>query len=283
MLKNMFKAAAMLAGIVLATSCGSKKADAQAEGNPNDSILIVYYSQTGNTRQLADAINRHLDVKTIEIEAVDPYSGDYDATIERWKNERDSNITVAIKPLDVNFDDYTTIFLGFPIWGGTYALPVKTFLEQNDLSGKKIVTFATFGSGGLDGATEDVAAAQPGAEVYRGYGVREARIHNAFEELDRYLIENNYKEGILETLGDYSEPTICNQEAVEIFNAACTGYKFPLGTPVKVSSRETTKGTDYKYEVESEHPDGSKGASTIYVTKSKAEGATPEFTEVVRH
>ena len=284
MLKTFLYSAALCACTLAATSCGSKQSTAEPTTVPTDSIVIVYYSQTGNTRLVADAIKEHLgEIATYEIVPVEPYDADYEATVERWKTERDSGIVVAIEPLDIEWDNYSTVFLGFPIWGGTYASPVATFLKENDLAGKKIVTFATFGSGGLDNATLDVATAQPQAEVFEGYGVRASRVGSAFDELDRFLIGNNYKEGILEPLGDYSEPTICNEEAIEAFNAACADYRYPLGTPVTVAQRETPWGTDFRFEVESVKPDGTKSASTIYVIKGKEEGAKPEFTKVVRH
>lgn len=290
MIKRFFYAFAAVMTVVLLGSCGSKSSNSDSSASADstaiinaDSIIIIYYSQTGNTEKLAQALQKELGSNIVEIEPVVPYDGTYEETIKRWKNERDSDITVEIKPLDINLDDYNTIFLAFPIWGGTYALPVKTFLEQNSFDGKKIVTFATFGSGGLENATEELAAMHPEAQVFKGYGIREARIGKAFTELNDYLIENNYKEGVLETLGDYSEPEVCNQEAIEIFEKACSDYKYPLGTPVKVGSRETKNSIDYKFEVEQDGPEGSKGTATIYVKVDKAEGAVPEFTNVVRH
>ena len=287
MLKKSLGFLAMVLAVCVLGACGSKSKNGSEGENAvkvdGDSVLVVYYSQTGNTKKLAEMIQEELGAKIAEIKPVVPYDGDYDQTIERWKAEKDSNTVVEIKPLDVNLDDYHTIFLGFPIWGGTYALPVKTFLDNNSLKGKKVVTFATFGSGGLGSATDDVIKAQPGATVVKGYGVRDVRMDNAFEELNRFLIENNYKEGILETLGDYSEAEDCNQEAIEVFNAACADYKYPLGKPVKVAKRVTSKSTDYKFSVDNEGKDGVKGTSTIYVTVGKEEGSKPVFTEVVRH
>lgn len=275
--------------VVLLVSCASKSSKGEVVSSAEssavinaDSIIIIYYSQTGNTAKLAETLHDELGSAIIEVEPVEPYSGTYEETVKRWKAECDSDITIEIKPVDVNLDNYNTVFLAFPIWGGTFALPVKTFLEQNNFEGKTIVTFATFGSGGLENATEEIADLHPEATVLKGYGIRGARIDKMASELTQFLIGNNYKEGILETVGDYSEPEVCNQETAEIFETACSNYKFPLGTPVKVGKRETGSSIDYKFEVENVKPDGTKGEATIYVTVNKAEGSAPEFTNVVR-
>ena len=87
--------------------------------------LVLYYSQTGATKTVAETLQAQLGADIAAIEAVHPYDGDYDATIARWLSERDSNKVVEIKPMTVELSQYDTIFLGFPVWGATYALPVK--------------------------------------------------------------------------------------------------------------------------------------------------------------
>ena len=130
--------------------------------------LVLYYSQTGATKAVAEELQSQLGADIACIEAVEPYDTDYAATVARWRQEREAGVKVAIQPLTVNLDQYDTIFFGFPVWGGTVASPVETFLADNSLAGKTVVTFATFGSGGIDSATADVAAAQPDATVVKG-------------------------------------------------------------------------------------------------------------------
>lgn len=250
--------------------------------NESPKILVLYYSQTGATKTVAEILQTQLNADIAAIEAVEPYDGDYDATIARWLAERDSNKKVAIKPLTVDINQYETIFLGYPVWGGTYALPVKTFLEENALDGKTVVTFATFGSGGLGSSTAEVVAAQPAAKVIAGYGVRNARLQHAADEISRFLIENGYKEGQVEPLPAYSESRALTDEESQIFKAATDGYKYPLGEAVRVSTRTTPSAVDYKYEVNTFAPDGTPKTGIIYVTLPNQAGAKPEFTEVVR-
>ncbi len=274
---------AMAAGTaVLMSGCTTKTSNkAETEENPAaEKVLVLYYSQTGATKAVAEEIKTELGADIAEIEPVIAYPESYDETIERWRMELESGEQPAIKDIDVNFDDYTTIFLGFPIWGGTYALPVATFLSKNKLAGKKVVTFATFGSGGINEATANVARALPDAKVVMGYGVRNARLDKAPAEIKRFLIESGYVEGTVESLPEYSKDVAVTDDDVKIFNAACDGYKFPLGTPLTVGKRVTKEGTDYKFKVEGQMPDGTQNQATIYVTV--ANGAEPEFTLVDR-
>jgi hypothetical protein len=279
---------AMFAGALLTvgSGCASKSAQnatADAE-QQTEKVLVLYYSQTGATKSVAEEIQRQLgnDADIAAIEAVEPYPADYDSTIKRWRAEVDSCIVPEIKPLTVNLDDYSTIFLGFPIWGGTYALPIATFVKENKLEGKTVVPFATFGSGGIGSATRNLAEALPDATLRVGYGVRNARLAHAPAEITRFLIEGGYIEGNIAPLPEYSAPVPVTADDAAIFTAACSGYKFPLGEPVTVGTRATADGTDYKFTAKSTMPDGSEAEITVYVTVSSAEGSTPEFTLVER-
>lgn len=242
--------------------------------------LVLYYSQTGATKAVAEELQSQLGADIACIEAVEPYDADYAATVARWRQERENGIKVAIQPLMVNLDRYDTIFLGFPIWGGTYASPMATFLADNSLSDKKVVTFATFGSGGIESATADVVKAQPDATVIQGYGVRNARIGKTAAEIQRFLIESGYVKGEIAPLSEYCEPAPVTEEDIAVFDAACGNYQFPLGTPIAVAKRSYDSTEDYRFDVKSQTPDGREAVSTIYVVVPQ--DGTPEFTRVVR-
>lgn len=279
MRKKKLKVLLIAVGIVLA-GWGSLHARKQAADNSGNSMLVLYYSQTGATRQVAEEIARQTGAAIDSIVAADSYGTDYDETIKRWRQEREEGKKVEILPLTADIDKYDTIFLGFPIWGGTYASPIATYLSDNSLKGKRVVTFATFGSGGIESATADVVRVQPEAEVVEGYGVRNARLDKASVEIDRFLIENGYKEGTIRPLPDYGTPYLVNNKDKEVFDAACSGYRFPLGTPVTVARRLYEGGEDYRFSVISQGPDGKEVPATVYVTVSP--GQPPEFTRVVR-
>ena len=244
--------------------------------------LILYYSQTGTTKTVAEELKQQLGADIEAIEAVEANDGNFQETIQRCQREMQESKTPALKPLKSRLSDYDVIFLGYPIWFGTYAMPVTTLVKDNDFAGKTIVPFCTFGSGGLNTSSDALAKALPKAKIAVGYGVRTARVAAAPKELDRFLKENGYKAGTVEKLPEYSAQQPVTEAERSIFDAACSSYQFPLGTPKTVGKRTTPDGTDYQFTVTGRGMDGQESTSTIFVTFSNTPGAQPEFTQVVR-
>lgn len=266
---------AMLAMSAMA-ACTGKKADAQ----PQKRSIVIYYSQTGATKAVALELQKLLkaDIESIEVE--NPYTGDFQATIGRCQQEMQSNTLPALKPLKSDLSKYDTIYLGYPIWFGTYARPMLAFIKSQTFEGKTVIPFCTFGSGGLNTTNESLKTDLPKATILDGYGVRTARIEAMPQELDRFLKEHNLIKGSVEPLAEYSAQKPVTDSEKAIFDEACGDYQFPLGTPTTVGSRVTTTSTDYKYTVSSKSMDGQDATSIIYVTKQKDKKA--EFTQVVR-
>lgn len=244
--------------------------------------LVLYYSETGSTKTVAEELQKQLNADIEAIEAVKPYSGNFQETMQRGQREMQSGETPALKPLKSKIADYDVIFLGYPIWFGTYAVPIATLVKENDFAGKTLVPFCTFGSGGLNTSSDALKKALPKAKIQQGYGVRTARVAAAAKELDRFLKENGYKKGTVAPLPAYSAQQPVTEQDKAIFDAACSSYQFPLGTPQTVGKRTTDDSTDYMFTVKSRGFDGTESTSTIYVTVGKEEGAKPEFTQVVR-
>ena len=242
--------------------------------------LVLYFSETGSTKAVAEELQEQLQADIERIEPVVPYTGNFQETMERGGRERENG--PELKPLKSKIADYDVIFLGYPIWFGTYATPIATLIKGNDFAGKVIVPFCTFGSGGLNTSSDALKEALPKAKIQKGYGVRTARVSAAAKELDRFLKENGYKPGTVAKLPEYSAQQPVTEADKAIFDAACSSYQISLGTPLTVGKRMTDDSTDYQFTVSSRGFDGSESTSTIYVTVGKEQGATPEFTEVVR-
>jgi flavodoxin len=246
-----------------------------------DKTLVLYYSQGGATSRVAAELSNLLGSEMVAVEMVNPYDDAYDATLERCRQEREAGVTPDVLPVKADLGEYDTIFLGYPIWFGTYALPIASMLKNENFDNKTIIPFCTFGSGGLESSIEDLKKALPKADIRDGYGVRNARLSAMPKELRRFLIENGYMEGEIAPLPDYQDEHAVTPADVETFNAACSSYKFPLGTPQSVASRVTPDGTDYRFVANAVMPNGESGRFTIYVTIPN-ETATAEFTRVVR-
>ena len=273
----------MFAALLALVGCNpQKKSEATNSGPKAQKHLVVYYSQTGATQQVAQLFARLLGADTLRIEAEQPYDGTYRETIERCQKEMQNGELPALKALKAVWSDYDVIFLGYPIWFGTYALPMASLVKQADFAGKKIVPFCTFGSGGLGASMKDLKQALPKAEILPGYGVRNARLAKAPAEVERFLVENGYLEGEVEKLPEYSAQQPVTAGEVKIFDAACGDYQYPLGTPVTVGKRTTPDGTDYRFTARSKDARGNDIEATIYVTAGNGPDAKPEFTEVER-
>ena len=244
--------------------------------------LVLYYSETGSTKAVAEELQKQLQADIEAIEPVKPYSGNFQETMQRGQREMQSGETPELKALKAKLSDYDVIFLGYPIWFGTYAVPIATLVKENDFAGKTLVPFCTFGSGGLNTSSDALKKALPKAKIQQGYGVRTARVAAAAKELDRFLKENGYKQGTVTPLPAYSAQQPVTEQDKAIFDAACSSYQFPLGTPQTVGKRTTDDSTDYMFTVKSRGFDGTESTSTIYVTVGKEQGAKPEFTQVVR-
>ncbi len=267
----MKKILSIIAAVIALAGCSNKD---------TNKVLVIYYSQTGATKAVAQEIANKLDADILCFDAVNPYSGTYDETIARCLDEMEKGILPEITKPEVDLSKYDTIFIGYPIWFGTHALPMTSLLKEMNFDGKKIVPFCTFGSGGLGASIKDLKTELPGAQILPGYGVRNARLSKAPAEVNRFLIENGHLEGEVEALPDYSELLDVTEEEIEIFNAACSDYKFPLGTPIACGKRTSPNGTEYMYKVRSTSPEGNVSESTIYIIVEP--DAKPEFTIVER-
>ena len=271
---------AFVAAMLVAVSCGSKKQEA-----PKQKVLVIYYSQTATTKAVAQELAAKLGADVEEIVPVKPYDGDFPATIARWQQEREQGVLPELKPIKADLAQYDVIFLGYPVWGGTYAPPVAAFLETADLSGKKIVPFCSFGSGGLDTSVRALKEKLPGAEIQPGYGVRKARLNAMPAEVDNFLKAGGFIEGEYTNLPDFSEQHAVSEEESAIFDTAVGGYPMIKAKATTIAQRAIPGGTEYFFTAanlprEGAAPDEPAGEIKVYVTV--LEGQAPEFTQVLR-
>ena len=276
-MKNLKLMLGLAAATMAAVSCGSNE--------KAQKVLVLYYSQTSNTKTVAEEIATRLGADTEEIVAVMPYDGDFQATIGRCMQEREQGIVPEIQPVQADLSQYDVIFLGYPIWFGTYAPPVAAFLNQADLSGKKVVPFCTFGSGGLESSIKDLAAKQPQAEILPGYGVRAARMDAVPQEVDQFLKANGFLEGDYFQPEEFPEQQPVSEEEAAIFDAAVGDYPMIHAQAKTVATRSLQNGTEYLFtaadlprEENAKMPPA--GEMQIYVIV--VEGEAPVFTRVIR-
>lgn len=132
-----------------------KQAEAQQPTDEAGKTLVVYYSATGNTENVANYIATATDGDLFKLEPVEPYSDDDlnwtddNSRVVREHDNPDERDVALVKSTVENWDEYDTIFIGYPIWWGIAAWPVDGFIEANDFTGKTVIPFATSSSSGL--------------------------------------------------------------------------------------------------------------------------------------
>lgn len=126
----------------------------------NGKVLVAYYSATGSTKAVAETIANATGGDLFEIEPKEPYSeGDLDWTNSRSRvsveHDDESKRDVPLKTVTPeNFDNYDTVFIGYPIWWGIAAWPVDNFVKGNDFTDKTVIPFCTSSSSGLGDSGE---------------------------------------------------------------------------------------------------------------------------------
>lgn len=248
-------------------------------GNATSSI-VLYYSQTGSTKAVAEELQRRLGANIEALEVENPYNGTYAETIQRCQEERNNGELPTLKAIRSDLSLYDTIYLGYPIWFGTFAPPIIAFLEQYNLEGKTIIPFCTFGSGGLNTTTRELVERLPKTTILEGYGVRAARLNAMPAELDRFLKGKGIIPGGVKEITPFSEHKAVSESERVIFDKACGNYQFPLGVPITVASRPIENGTEYQFTVATDA--NSEATSTIYVVVGNGIEDLPEFTQVIR-
>ena len=252
--------------VLFAVSCGQKA---------TSKALVLYYSQTGTTKIVAEALQQALGADIEEIIVCDPYDPDFNATIARGQKEMSEGKFPELEPIAANLKDYDVIFLGYPVWFGTYANPIETLLQTVDFSGKTVVPFCTFGSGGLDTSSKALAEKLPKATVLPGYGVRTARVDAVPAEIDRFLKEGGFLAGKYEKRAEFPAPHAVSEEESAIFDAAVGTYPMIRAKATDVAERAVSGGKEYLFSA-------SDGRGTIKVYVLAEDGKDPVFTQVLR-
>ena len=180
-----YTAAGLLAGFGGRLLPHVSSAYAATEGGAK--ALVVYYSRSGNTRAVAEAIHAAVGGDIVELQPVTPYPEAYRATTDQAKQELASGYKPPLKNRIEHIEAYDVVFVGSPNWWGTVAGPVRTFLSEYDLAGKRIAPFITHEGSALGRSVADIKAFCPKAVVLDGLAVRGSRAASAQGEVAAWL------------------------------------------------------------------------------------------------
>lgn len=178
------------------SACSSKKATAKKENKTQTDLkevtsksLVVYFSWSGNTQNIAKEIQKQTNSDIFEIVPEVAYSDDYDTVVDDAKKEQQEKARPKIKNKIENIDEYETIYVGYPNWWGDMPMILYTFFDDYDLSNKVIAPFCTSGGSGLSDTEKTIQALEPSATITKGLYVSGSASKDASSDVKEWLNE----------------------------------------------------------------------------------------------
>lgn len=149
-------------------------------------MMRIVEQEKGNTEMAAEYIQRAVGGDLFEIETIKTYPKDHMKTIQEAKDELEAEIRVEIKGVPDNWESYDTIYLGYPNWWETLPIPVVTFLEQLDWTGKRIIPFCTNEGSGLGKSETAIRSICKGAVVTNGVSFRGHKVKKSERQITEW-------------------------------------------------------------------------------------------------
>ena len=173
----------LLTVFALLVSCSFAAAAENTKSDEKGKILVAYFSRTGenynvgtisegNTAKLAKEIAAQTGADLFEIVPVNEYPESYDEMLDVATQEKAGDERPEIKDTIENFDDYDTVFLGYPIWWGDMPMILYSFMESYDFTGKTVIPFNTHEGSGQAGTQKTLESKLDGAAVLKGFAMQ---------------------------------------------------------------------------------------------------------------
>ncbi len=159
------------------------------ENNETDelSTLVVYFSNSGNTEILANFIHNYVGGDIVALEPTVAYPEDYNDLLDVAQEEQQSDARPEFNDLNIDIDDYDTIFIGYPNWWGDMPMIIYTFFDTYDLSGKTIAPFNTSGGSGLSRTVGTIRELEPDATVTDGFTILGDNVNRAMSDVEEWI------------------------------------------------------------------------------------------------
>jgi len=198
--KSFFAAIMALVTISCTANANQTSTNNQNETtmNKKGKTLVVFFShagenysvgniEVGNTKIVADYISEITGAEQFEIVADKDYDMPYMELIEVAKQEANNGELPAMVGGLEHLDQYDTVFIGGPVWWGTYPQVMFTFFRDYDLNGKTIIPFTTHEGSGLASCVDDVKEAYPNAVVKPGFAIYGHEVRSGRAKVEKWL------------------------------------------------------------------------------------------------
>jgi len=161
----------VLFGLISCSSTAQER-ETVVEEIDKENVLIVYLTRTENTKAIAEIIHQQVGGDMIELKLETPYPEDYDKIVAQVDSENERGY---LPPLDTeieNIGEYGTVFIGFPTWDMQLPPPMRSFLNEYDLSGKTVIPFNTNGGYGLGSSIQQVENLCPDSNILEAFSTK---------------------------------------------------------------------------------------------------------------
>ena len=151
------------------------------------SVLIAYFSWSGNTEQVAQIIQQETGGDLFEIAPATAYTDDYNELLDIAQQEQSDNARPELAGQVENWEQYDTIFVGYPNWWSDAPMLIYSFLESYDWEGKTLIPFCTSGGSGFGRSLDNLPASAPSATILEGFHVNGSSVDGAAEDVAAWL------------------------------------------------------------------------------------------------
>lgn len=165
----------------------TKSTKGQKASSNQKKILVAYFSWSGNTRQIANMIHNKIGGDIFEIKTKAPYSSDYNTVVNQAQQEQKQNARPVLASSVKNMSEYNIVFLGYPNWWSDLPMPVFTFIESYNFSGKTVIPFCTNGGGGFGRGVNSMKSKMPGAKFWDGFEINGSSAAGAQDDVNKWL------------------------------------------------------------------------------------------------
>lgn len=204
-----------LSGCSTKTEATTNSAEKQVVRSKDKKVLIVYFAVAensevdaissasvrevngeakGNIRILAETIQSKVGGDLFSIKTEQGYPGDKGKLIDFAAKEQKANARPKVVSHIENLDSYDTIFIGYPNWWYDLPMPLYSFFEEYDFSGKNIIPFCTHNGSGFSSTIETIRKLEPNATVTKGFTTNEKNVVKVKDDVAKWLDEIGVKE-----------------------------------------------------------------------------------------
>jgi flavodoxin len=173
--------------ITIATILSTVGIAQSQETEDSGKVLVAYFTHTNNTKVIAEQIHKKVGGDIFQIITVNSYPDNYNQCIEKAKKEQKDDYRPELQKNVENMAAYEVVYLGYPTWWGSIPMPVATFLESYDFSGKTIIPFCTHEGSRLGSSETFISKLAPKAILKSGLAVQGSKVNSAESDVESWL------------------------------------------------------------------------------------------------